>query len=804
MNLGSAELKAVNGECDRDHLGRMANVPQVSKPQLAYTQSKRSASASEEFFSDYASDASSNRSSPTQYETPPSRASTPVKHLNPVDSEMTLPARSPVAAPPPLQIKPFKIDRKPTPQDVMRGDISPGVDDSPYIRFAIEQLTRDEELLGRGRQGSVTSTDYPINRIVGDEGLGYYGDPAPATQPPKQPKRLPPSSGRDEKRRSQREDVLLPVDHPNGTQWPELGFVPIILRPVSLVLLILTCLLMVAGLLFSNVYSLKNHGLYDYDGNTSARYFIFQYLPQLPGVIIILWLFTLQAAIYRVTPFFIMASRRPLDRVLQDVPILPAHFLFPHLVHFRVGEPLVGTILFIFWISNFTVPLLSCLYQTGIFNDVWRWTSVEGVGYTLVVLYLFLIVALLLCLFRFRARGSALMWDPVSIADLIPLFQRSNLLHIFEQSEITVATRRHVQPRLARLGYWTPSEGTDVFHGVAEVNAPVRSSAPIHGLTEKPRQPTRQDTIDIERQRYSDAESFTQHIHSPYIRYRWAPWFLRDSAVLSWVTFAAAISITFIVISFVHSAVEHGFVPLLPSGTNSAGFSSSNFLYSFIPALLGMFLFLAWQPIDMYFRAVQTFVNLSHPNGATAERSLLLAYPSCHPFETTFLALINRDLKVAWISFVAIMSATIPVLAGGVFTALYFRSDGQIRIVASMPGYYALVVFVAIYAASFLVVWPTRKRYLPHKIHTLADLLSFIYQSPLLTDPAFKEPRTKADLVGRLIRHVWTENASGRTERNAKYAFGIYMGRDGREHLGIDRLQRPGSGEMLITTGMRR
>jgi Protein of unknown function (DUF3433) len=717
---------------------------------------------------------------------------------------MTLPARPSAAERPPLNTRPFSVARKPLPPnalDVVGGDISPGVDDSPYIRFAIDQLTRDEELLGRGRQGSVTSAEYPVDRIVGDEGLGYYGDRAPPTQTPKHPERLPSRSKTEEKHTSTSNEVLLPVASPEGTQWPDLGFVPIVLRPLPLILLVLACLLMVAGLIFSNVYSKKNNGLYDYDGTDTPIYFVFQFLPQLLGIIIIVWLFVLQAAICRIIPFLIMASERPFDRVLQDVPVLPANFLFPHLVHFRVGEPLVGTILFIFWIQNFTIPLLSCAYQTELFS-VWRWTIVQGVSWTLVALYAFLILALVLCLFRFHARNSALMWDPVSLADLIPLFQKSNILHDFERLEISPSVRANIPPRLLRFGYWTTSKGPDIFHGVGEENAPVRTRTSDIHMTEKVAMQRDSDSFDVERLRYSDAESFTRNIHSPFTRYRWAPWFLRDSAVLSWVIFAAVFSITFIVVSFVHNAVQYGFNPMLLSGTNSAGFSSSNFLYSFLPALLGMFLFLIWQPIDTYFRAVQPFVNLSHPKGATAEHSLLLSYPSCYPFEATVLALLNQDLKVAWISFVSLMSMTIPVLAGGVFTAQYFKKEDQIRVAATMPAYYTLVVFVAIYAASFLLVWPTRKRYLPHKIHTLADLLSFMYQSPLLTDPAFHEPKTKADLVGRLVVPAVGEE-TGR-ERSARYAFGIYVGSDGREHLGIDRLQRPGSGEMLITTGMMR
>lgn len=60
---------------------------------------------------------------------------------------------------------------------------TPGVDDSPYLRFAIDQLARDEEVAGVGRHGSVVSTrsDYPVKRVVPDENLGYYYHSGPTT-----------------------------------------------------------------------------------------------------------------------------------------------------------------------------------------------------------------------------------------------------------------------------------------------------------------------------------------------------------------------------------------------------------------------------------------------------------------------------------------------------------------------------------------------------------------------------------------------------------------------------------------------
>lgn len=59
---------------------------------------------------------------------------------------------------------------------------TPGLDDTPYIRFAIEQLTRDEETLGRRRQGAASEESYSVDRIIPDEGLGYHGQSQRSTR----------------------------------------------------------------------------------------------------------------------------------------------------------------------------------------------------------------------------------------------------------------------------------------------------------------------------------------------------------------------------------------------------------------------------------------------------------------------------------------------------------------------------------------------------------------------------------------------------------------------------------------------
>lgn len=683
---------------------------------------------------------------------------------------------------------------------------TPGVDDSPYIRFAIEQLTRDEDVMGHGRHGSMAGNGHATMKPVPDETPEAQAVAGPPLQSEQQPHpRTPPTSQRPVSRRPVPEERLIAVHPPEGQQWADLGFLPVPLRLWALGVYLFLCLLMIAGLIFSNVFTSRNHGLYDYDGNASPQYFVFQYLPQLLSIILILWLFVIEAAMYRTIPYLIMSTKHNNDRLLQNLRITPANFVLPDISWFRNGEPALGLTFFTFWLMNITVPLFSCLFQTRwITNDGparWRWTPVQGVGWALVVLYILLVVALIYCIFRFRGTESALMWDPTSLADLIALFRRSNVLADFERTEILPSVTGKMAPRLLTLGYWTTNQRPEIFHGIGEENAVFKRLTLTFDTPEKAND-SQDSSFDMERQRYSSAPSFTRDIHSPFVRYRCVPWFLRDGAVVAWIVVAVILAMAFLIVSFVNHAVQGGFKPLLPSRTQNDGFSSSNFLYSFLPALLGMITFLVWQPIDTFFRRIQPFANLASPAGATAEQSILASYTSCLPIEVTVQALANRDFKVAYISFVGLLAATIPVLAGGVFTAQLFRGDDQVRMVASMPGYIALCVFTTIYALSYLGIWPTRKRYLPHESDTLGDLLSFLYASPLLSEAGLTSIRTKADLVSRFLGAPQGLTGDWREKRpTARYGYGVYIGRDGREHLGIDRFLRPNSGEMLITTG---
>ncbi len=793
MNLGDSKLRYVN----------------TSTPQLVHVNSKQSITASDDYYS-LTSEGSSNddRNVVQRYQTPPLRMRSPDPSRDALQSEATITIRPVKHKDPgdderpeiPISDANLRIPRKPVSSSSSEGTIvrrpvsevisppTPGVDDTPYIQFAIDQLTRNEEVAGpqqAGPQQPDTSASYPVERIIPDEGLGYYGS-RQARQPlrpqdkrKESPRKLwsiyPQPTRALSKSTTATENILQSAEPTTeNVSHPKLNFLPHSLRFISLGALIFCCLLMLAGLGFCAIYPYSHPGLWDYDGSGTSRYFVFEYLPTLLASFIIIWILIIQRAIHRVAPFVVFSSGRNTENsgVLHDMTLFPANYVIPNLSFFRHREPLLGLCSVICWLELFTVPLQSCLFQTRYYvsENIWRWTAVQPIAWTLFALYLLLLIALLLLLLRFVPRQTGLKWDPVSLADILPLFHRSNILSDFTRSEMDPSSIRQQKKKHLKLGYWNTSErASEAFYGIGEENKITPNSK-----------------YDLEAQEPMEASTFDtlKDVHDPALRYRWIPWFLRDGVVVAWIVIASVLVIAFIVVSFVNQAVERGFLPLLPALTTTEGFSPADFLYSFIPCLIGMLLFLLWQPIDLYFRALQPFASLAHRDGASAEMSLLLDYTACLPIEVTIKALINHHYKVAYISFISLLSLTLPTLAGGVFTAQFVVKTQDIRIIASMPGYYALVLFVAIYAASFIIIWPERKRRLPHDIRTLGQLVSFFYQSPLLNERAFAEPTSKTDMVTKLLGMPAGEKDI------ARYAFKVYVGRDGKEHLGIDRLQK--------------
>ena len=799
MNLAEANLKHVN----------------TSRPQLIHSTSKQSVTASDDYYSLTSDNSSSEgRRAAHDHDAPTADIRSQHPTQNVLQSEATIPPLRPIKHTQqgsdtsdekpavPQRDREHRIPRKPvsssSSQDTIRRPLSdasvitPGVDDTPNVRYALESLTKDERAY---HPTAESEASYQDDRIAHPDPT--YHDAQAYRDPSGQSSRYTPSPPQ-----GAAGNVLLPAE-PTGTgtyRYPKLKFVPRPLRILPIAILIFCCLLMIAALVYCAVWPNSHQGLFAYDGTGTSRYFVFEYLPQTLASFIMVWLLILQSTIHRIFPFITLASgpEEHTSTVLHDSKLFITNYLLPNLTYFRHREPVLGFVAIIFWLALFTVPLQSSLFQSRYVlpEGVWRWTTVQPVAWTLFSLYLVIVVALLLLLLRFALYETGLKWDPVSLADIIVVFRQSNILSDFETSEIDPSALSRQRPNGLRLGYWKSARrDSETFYCIGDENAPIRRFSLERGKMQPKHDQTDWLPESSRPQRSLTMDTLQSDIHEPARRYRWTPWFLKDTFIVLWIVIAIVLLAAFLVVSFINGGVHLGFLPLLPAPTTPQGFSPADFLYSFLPSFLGILLFLLWQPIDQYFRALQPFASLMHSDGSPAEYSLLLEYNACIPFEVTVRSLFNGHFKLAWISLVSLLSIIFPILAGGVFKAQFNVPTQSVRMEASMPGYEALCVFLIIHTFSFLVIWPTKKRHLPHDISTLGQLVSYFYQSPLLGDGSFRAPRSKVDLVTKLISTPIGETALPR------YVFGIYRGLDGREHLGIDRFERPVDGEKAVGGG---
>ncbi|KAG9241603.1 hypothetical protein BJ878DRAFT_536438 [Calycina marina] len=678
-------------------------------------------------------------------------------------------------------------------------------DNTPYIRFAIDQLTRDKEIKTFDRDSSVATSDtYPVERVIPDLGLGYLADnrhtreelalarkhrsPPDVRQsndsgrlfrfnatrplsyqpePPATQQNLPqqysaPTSSQ----------IYLPVPPPGSVRFPTLTLLPTILRPLSMIVLCLLCLLMIAAIIFCAVYSTSHQGLVAWSGVYSGRYFVFRFLPQIIAACILIYVQCVMTATKRMMPFVIMAAGDVASTNARYMNLYPQSLLWPRWNGFMPSV--------LFWFAIFTIPLQSCLFYVVPVGFAWKWIAVQGVAWTLVVLYLLLLVSAIWTGVFFFRKTTGLMWDPRSIADLIALLPRSNCLQDYPGTDV-MATKQEIVEKLGdridRLGYWSIKKGASVFYCVGEQRSSTRRD------TGRTQAYTARVGVDVEK----------ETTYSRATRFRHIPWFLRDAFVILWVVAAFILLPALIVISFLPSTdIRKGFSPLVPILPNTQGFSASGFLYSFVPSLLGMLLYLLFQPLDMALRILTPWAELGRAEGQTANKSLLLDYTTSLPFICTLKAVLGGHFRVALLSFLSTIFIIIPILAGGLFFPLTTSPTFTVRMIPNLPAFYILLSLLILYLIGLLTLLPNRKQFhLPHPVTCLAEVFSFMHNSPVLGDVAFNNPRSKSDLVTRLL----ALNAAGQEKT---FAFGVYIGRDGKECFGVERLGRRGQEVVIL------
>ncbi|ETS84934.1 hypothetical protein PFICI_02959 [Pestalotiopsis fici W106-1] len=558
-----------------------------------------------------------------------------------------------------------------------------------------------------------------------------------------------------------------------ASMFPRLDYKPWTLRLPCLFILAGLCVLMVAALIFCAIFSDRQQGLMAYSGTIyDGGYFLFRIFPQFLAALILLYAQIVITAAFRVLPFSALAAEDVRSRRnVGFLPLYPKTFLWPQYVStWRVRIPIIMT-----WLLNFTIPLQSCLFTVVYIEEQWIWCTVQGVAWVLVALYVFMLLATLLLagFWHHRRTGLGPKWDMRTLADIIALLAPSNSAQQFSGTENAVRRNdmRHMLfSNIERLGYWRSPEAPELnlWYGIG---------SPAHD--EKVNFESLGDYVHEKGPRGAPPNVMPS---AGGIRNRYLPWCFRDTQVSFWAVATGILLITLFVICFnPKTDIRSGFVPLISAAPIPGAFSAANFLYSFVPALLGMIIFLVFQSLDLTLRILTPWGELSRVEGSLARNSILLDYAACLPLESTWKALKHGHWKVAFISLFATFSFLIPVLAGGMFMALT-APDHIVRMYPNVPVLAIILTLLTLMLLALVALIFNRDQFrLPHAVTCLNEIISFCYAEDLRADPAFQWAQSHRLLKMKLGAYM--DNAE-----QSRWFFSAGYGKKGA--LGIRRYGR--------------
>lgn len=696
------------------------------------------------------------------------------------------------------------------------GKVTPGVDDTPYIQYALSALTEDrrhksqsqlhyspqsassyynhlrrtktasEALASRlpvsAPEPAFTQNDMPLRRS-----LSRQERTAPTSTPVLDSNDSPavslPTTTGPAWNKDPSSTHWVPVTgdmrqslDPHGRTYAPLTYKPSILRPFSMMILITQCLCMMAALIFCVQYSSPHKGLTPYPGSIyTAQYFVFRILPQLLGAVVLIYAQSILNASIRVMPFVFLASEDPQKRYLAlFASMYPKSLLYPQLV----GTWQIILFDIATWLALFTVPLLSASFTCIFKHGEWVWAPVPVVIWTLVALYSLLIIATVVTMVFWFGMWTGCAWDIRSIADLLPLLNRSNAIASFDPHNLS-GMEENFQTDLRdrwfdRLGYWRSGDmiSGGIWYSIGAVGARENDAKLVADIRRESGPKVSMD---------SEATATPGNWRRVYARY--LPWGLRTIPLAMYTIFCALLVVALLVVSFLpQTRIDNGFLPLLAAKPGNNAFSAANFLYTFLPSVIGMVFWMLFQSIDMAFRQLQPWAALGHLDGAPARKSILADYAACLPLQSFFKAARNGHWRVALFSLMAQAFLAIPVLGGGLFTALA-GTDGQVRMYPSIPVFGVLVAFLLLYVGCLAMAIPRRAQFeLPRPVTSVAGIMSLCSARELTQDSAFRSVRSREDLEGRL--------GLGRDPREETvWFYGVVAGRD--EHrVSVRRMQR--------------
>lgn len=170
----------------------------------------------------------------------------------------------------------------------------------------------------------------------------------------------------------------------------------------------------------------------------------------------------------------------------------------------------------------------------------------------------------------------------------------------------------------------------------------------------------------------------------------------------------------------------------------------------------------------------QPFASMYQKDVSVAD-SLLLDYVWGFPSTVIAQAILNKHWKVAWFSIFGTIAPIFPTLVANLLTTV--ESEEELMFKGGAATYYVVFGFLVLFFITLLLAWPPEARRLPRWSPSLADLMSLFYASKLMDNPALDisdADASKRHLESRLFL------------QERRFEAGIFTGRDGKKHFGVD------------------
>ena len=279
------------------------------------------------------------------------------------------------------------------------------------------------------------------------------------------------------------------------------------------------------------------------------------------------------------------------------------------------------------------------------------------------------------------------------------------------------------------------------------------------------------------------------------IRYRFVDFWLCDISLLIFASMAL-VALAFVIAGLSNHHLQNGIqlhpeyieFPFNSSGGRSSGshvfYPSESFLFRFLPVFLMNIFGILWNMADHYYRYMQPFAGMSTP--APATENMLLDYPTQMPIAITIRAVDRGHWRVALFSLLSVTATVPPIIASGIFVASTNATGVVVRL--HPISFWATFSFLILFILCIGCARPTTAYRLPWCIWNIANLMLFCNQSRILDDEILEKPVFSAN--DPLEERIHMESRIHLAKQ--KYVFGLYLGKDGKRHLGFDVAERQG------------